>query len=97
MDKMLEANPKSVPARLARLRFFLRHPELAGDSAEAARAAEAKITLPEYQLAEALKIAPGDADARMLAAESAVDQGRHGRGPQAPRRDRPAAQGRPAR
>ena len=36
MDKMLEANPKSVPARLARLRFFLRHPELAGKSAEAA-------------------------------------------------------------
>lgn len=75
MDKMLEASPKSVAARLARLRFFLRHPELTGDSAEAARAKEAKVPLPEYQLAEALKIAPGDPDARMLAAESAVAKG----------------------
>ena len=75
MDKMLEANPKSVPARLARLHFFVRHPELARDSAEAAAAAEAKLPLPDYQLAEALKIAPGDADARMLAAESATTKG----------------------
>ena len=38
MDKMLEANPKSVAARLARFRFFLRHPELAAKSTEAAKA-----------------------------------------------------------
>lgn len=75
MDKMLAANPKSVPARLARLRFFMRHPELAASSVEAPQAAAAKTTLPELQLAEALKIAPGDADARMLAAESAVGRG----------------------
>ncbi len=75
MDKMLETNPKSVAARLARLQFFKEHPELADDSAEAAKAKEAQKTLADYQLDEALKIAPGDANARMLAAENAARRG----------------------
>ena len=75
MDKVLEANPKSVAARLARHRFFLRHPELVPKSTEAAGANEAKVGLAERELAEALKLAPGDADARMFAAEDAVQRG----------------------
>ncbi len=72
MDKVLQSNPKSVTARLARFRFFLRHPELASKSTEAAKA---KAGLAEHELAEAMKLAPGDADARMLAAEDAVQRG----------------------
>jgi tetratricopeptide (TPR) repeat protein len=75
MDKILDSNPKSVAARLARFHFFLRHPELAAKSTEAAEAEAAKASLAEHELAGALKLAPGDADARMLAAEDAVARG----------------------
>jgi tetratricopeptide (TPR) repeat protein len=75
MDKVLESNPKSVAARLSRFRFFVRHPELVDKSTEAARAKEAKAGLAEHELAEALRLAPGDADARMFAAEDAVQRG----------------------
>ena len=72
---MLEANPKSVPRGWPGSASSCGHPELAAKSAEAAKAGGEASTLAEYELAEALKLAPGDAEARMLAAEDAVPRG----------------------
>jgi len=62
MDRVLAANPKSVQARLARFRFDLS--EAGGGRADAALA----------ELDEAIKLAPGDAEARILAAELATQR-----------------------
>jgi tetratricopeptide (TPR) repeat protein len=63
MDSMLKYNPKSAPAHLARFRFFL-----GLGTPEASKQALAEID-------ESLKIAPGDLDARLAAAETAAQRG----------------------
>jgi tetratricopeptide (TPR) repeat protein len=92
LDKMLEANPNSVAARLARFNFFSTHPELfekengaarriekengaAPQKSEYDKAVAAHLSLPEYELAEARRIAPGNADARIYSADLALRQG----------------------
>ena len=63
MDSLLKFNPKSAPARLARFRFFLTL-----GTAEANKQAMVEID-------EALKIAPGDLNARLIASETAAQRG----------------------
>ena len=64
MDSLLKYNPKSAPARLARFHFFLTEP----DSSEKLDRAMAEIN-------EAIKLAPGDSEARLIAAEFAAQRG----------------------
>jgi tetratricopeptide (TPR) repeat protein len=63
MDSLLRFNPNSVPARLARFRFFI-----GLGNPEASRKASAEID-------EALKLAPTDLTARLIAAEAAAQRG----------------------
>ncbi len=64
MDSLLKANPKSAEARLARFQFFLSEP----DSPE-------KLPHAMAEIDEAIKLAPGDAEARLIAAELAAQRG----------------------
>lgn len=63
MDALLKFNPKSAPVRLARFRYFMSE-----GTPEATQLAMAEID-------EALKIAPGDMAARLVAAETAAQRG----------------------
>ena len=65
LDNLVKANPKSVAVRLARYRFFLSQPD--ASAANAKRAAE--------EINEAIRLAPKDAETRLIAAEFAAQRG----------------------
>lgn len=65
MDSVLEHNPKSPVARLARFQFIM------SDQDASDRLARAMA-----EIDEALKVAPGNAEARLIAAEHAVQRGK---------------------
>jgi tetratricopeptide (TPR) repeat protein len=64
MNSLLKSNPNSAKARLARYHFFLTDPDSPG-----------KLARALTELDEAIKIAPGDAEARVIAAEFAAQRG----------------------
>ena len=64
MDSLLKSNPDSVKARLARYQFFLTDPDSPG-----------KLARALGELDAAIKLSPGNAEARVIAAEFAVQRG----------------------
>jgi tetratricopeptide (TPR) repeat protein len=63
LSRIKEKNQNSVPARLGLFRFFLDQPNGAGQAAALA------------ELDAALKLAPGNAEARLISAEMAIKRG----------------------